>query len=122
MRISLVNFLWIYFRSASIHDLMRTLNEVYGNGQAVDYEVSYGIGTLYVKQTHEGVQHVLDSDYRLGYFNRIFNQAHGLSYTINNFDTDHEIWHDIHRSVKVGLDRMFNGNFQNLMKKPKRLL
>lgn len=104
MKISFFIFIYFYLTSKSIHHLIARLDKRYRNNG--DYEISYLFGVLYIKQSKNGVADVLESDYELGYFNRIFNQSHGMMYTINNVDTNNPLWRTIHSGIKHSLENM----------------
>jgi adenine phosphoribosyltransferase len=116
IQVPFLYFIWTYIRSKSIHDLVRRLDSVYANNLHDDYDVSYLLGNLHIRQKTASVKEVLSADYNLGYFNSIFNQAHGMKFTVNNFNSNDKTWNDIHFGIKESLTEIFKNNiFQDLM-------
>lgn len=103
-------FLW------SINDTLKYFLDYFNSrntdGQKIPgYVIKCFIFNVYVIEDGSIQRQVLTSDPVLTSFNRIFNSAHGLKNTINNFDTTDPLWKILHSSVKEALCKLSKFNF-----------
>ena len=122
MKISvpLWTFIKLIITCFSIHKLLKKLNILYNNDDKDpnDYVINYWFGKIHIEQSMKNVKSILNNNYHMGYFNNVFNQAHGLKHTINNYNSDTEMWKHIHFGIKHSLNAFFENNlFNDLMVK-----
>lgn len=119
-RISLFEVLWHLLASMSFHKTLDILKNKYKKEHIYFYYIGFNmfyfvpyprIKKLHIFTSQETVKRVLSKQKaNLTYFNRIFNCATGLKYTINNINASDAIFKQLHGSLKKSLWSIAQGD------------
>jgi adenine phosphoribosyltransferase len=69
---------------------------------------NYLFANVHILKKKKHVQAVLNGSSQLPYLNSIFNSAHGMEHTINNYDTTHPNWRILHKCLKETITQILS--------------
>lgn len=113
--ISVFECITTYLCTLSLHGFIEALSKKYGKN---DFLINFffGLYSLKIYQTRDGVKKIMGHGFNLGFFNSVFNYAHGLKHTINNYDSSTHEHKMIHTAAKYAMSNMIT-EMPNIMNK-----